>query len=184
MKLLLPVLLALVGLSGGLGAGHFLKPAAEPEAAAVDAGVVAATVAAPTPTPTPVPAPAPAPAETLPGASMPPYDPTVQRDYVKIDQQFLVPIVEAEVVAAMMILSLSLELEPGLRDAVPPREPKLRDRFLQVMFRHAQGGGFSGVFTAGAPMRDLRGSLLEAARSVLGPGVHDVLVTDLLRQDL
>ncbi len=33
-------------------------------------------------------------------------------------------------------------------------------------------------------MRDLRGALLEQAESILGPIVHDVLVTDIVRQDL
>lgn len=177
MKLLLPVLLALLGLAGGVAAGHFLRPDPAPEPApAAATGADAASAAAGAPASIP-------PADRLPGERPPPYDPTVERDYVRIDRQFLVPIVEREIVAAMMILSLSLEVEPGVGEAVLAHEPKLRDRFLQVMFRHAQAGGFTGVFTAGAPMRDLRGSLLEAARSVLGRGVHDVLVTDIMRQD-
>jgi hypothetical protein len=92
--------------------------------------------------------------------------------------------VHEERVEGLMILSLSVEVDEGLSDEVYTREPKLRDRFLQALFRHAQSGAFDGVFTAGPAMRDLRGSLLEEARSVLGPIVHDVLVTDILRQDV
>jgi hypothetical protein len=174
MKLLLPLLIALLGLAGGLAAGHVLRPSPGQQAQTAEAGAAKETTAAATELRP----------ETLPGAPPERYDPKERRDYVPIDRQFLVPLVENDAVAAMMILSLTLEMEPGTRDAVFEREPKLRDRFLQVMFRHAQSGAFAGVFTAGPPMRDLRGSLLEAARGVLGPAVHDVLVTDILRQDL
>lgn len=64
------------------------------------------------------------------------------------------------------------------------REPKLRDAFLQAMFLHAQSGGFDGAFIAPGPMADLRGALRMAARDVIGPAVHDVLVTEIARQDL
>ncbi|HKK36633.1 MAG TPA: flagellar basal body-associated FliL family protein [Paracoccaceae bacterium] len=176
MKLVLPLLIALLGLAGGLSAGHYLRPDAAPAGGGAEAAASEASAPAEaTPTPRP---------ETLPGAAPPRYDPDEKRDYVAIDRQFLVPLVEDGEVAAMMILSLTLEMEIGARDAVFEREPKLRDRFLHVMFRHAQSGAFAGVFTAGPAMRDLRGALLEAARGVLGPAVHDVLVTDLLRQDL
>lgn len=173
MKLLLPFLIGLLGLAGGLSAGHYLRPDAPPS----DQAPAPEPPSAPSDTVTPR-------SDSLPGAAPPRYDPDQRRDYVDIDRQFLVPLVEDGEVAAMMILSLTLEMESGTRDAVFEREAKLRDRFLHVMFRHAQSGAFAGVFTAGPAMRDLRGALLEAARSVLGPAVHDVLVTDLLRQDL
>ncbi len=176
MKLLLPLLIALLGLAGGLSAGHYLRPGAAPSGGPAQA----TSPEAPAPTDaTSAPRP-----DSLPGAAPPRYDPDERRDYVAIDRQFLVPLVEDGEVAAMMILSLTLEMESGARDAVFEREPKLRDRFLDVMFRYAQSGTFASVFTAGPAMRDLRGALLEAARGVLGPAVHDVLVTDLLRQDL
>ena len=170
MKLIPPVLLALVGLVGGLAAGQMLRPVETP---------------GPEPAPEATAAVEPEiPPEALPGAPPPAYEPELEREYAAIDKQFLVPLVKGDAVGALMILSLSLEIEPGTRDAVFAREPKLRDRFLQVMFRHAQSGGFSGVFTATPVMRDLRGALLDAARGVLGPAVHDVLVTDIMRQDL
>jgi len=114
----------------------------------------------------------------------PPYDPDLQREYAKLDRQFVAPIVEHEQVAALLILTLSIEVDAGQTAVVFEREPKLRDRFLKVLFRHAQSGAFNGAFTAAPVMEDLRGSLLEAAQSVLGPMAHDVLVTDIIRQDL
>jgi flagellar protein FliL len=104
-------------------------------------------------------------------------------EYVKLNNQFVVPVVEKGRVAAMVVLSLSLEVAPGDTEAVYQREPKLRDVFLQVMFDHANTGGFSGSFTDGSNLIVLRTSLKEAAAQVLGPGVSDVLITDIARQD-
>ena len=70
-------------------------------------------------------------------------------EYVKLNNQFVVPVVEDGRVAAMVVLSLSLEVEAGNTEAVYQREPKLRDAFLQVLFDHANVGGFCGSFTDG-----------------------------------
>jgi len=86
-------------------------------------------------------------------------------------------------VDALVVLSLSLEVEAGNTEAVYLREPKLRDAFLQVMFDHANVGGFSGSFTDGSNLIVLRTSLKEAAAMILGTMVHDVLITDIARQD-
>ena len=182
-KLLLPLILGLIGLGGGLAAGHFgaappeeaHAAAGEPVEAAAGAGDHAGDAHA---------APAMTEAEAHPDAPPPPFDPELKRDYAKLDRQFVAPIVEGDKVVALILVTLSLEVDPGMSTEVFAREPKLRDRFLQVLFRHAQSGAFDGVFTSGPVMQDLRGSLLEAAQSVMGPVVHAVLVTDILRQDI
>jgi hypothetical protein len=165
---LLPILLALGGLGSGLGAGLVLRPA--PEAgdhaggdgteahagAGEHAGADEASMADH--------------ADGLP-------------DYVKLNNQFVVPVVEEGRVTAMVVLSLSLEVEAGNTETVYQREPKLRDSFLQVLFDHANIGGFSGSFTDGSNLVVLRNSLKEAAALVLGTVVKDVLITDIARQD-
>ena len=100
-----------------------------------------------------------------------------------MNNQFVVPIVDEGRVSAMVVLSLSLEVEPGNTEAVYQREPKLRDAFLQVLFDHANIGGFSGSFTDVSNLVVLRTSLKEAASRVLGTVVVDVLITDIARQD-
>ena len=62
-------------------------------------------------------------------------------------------------------------------------EPKLRDEFLQVMFDHANSGGFSGTYTDGANLLLLRKALLESAKGVLKDLVSDVLIVEIVRQD-
>lgn len=163
IRKLFPVALALAGLGGGVTAGLFLRPehvptdstngAQDPETGLEEASMVTA-----------------------------PED-AVEPEYVKLNNQFIVPVVEQGRVSAMVVLSLSLEVATGSTETVYDREPKLRDVFLQVLFDHANVGGFSGSFTDGANLIVLRTSLKEAAGLVLGTIVKDVLITDIARQD-
>ncbi len=110
-------------------------------------------------------------------------DPEMLPEYVKMNNQFVVPVLEGGLVSAMVILSLSLEVKKGATEEVYSREPKLRDAFLQVMFDHANAGGFSGSFTDGSNLILLRTALLEMARKTLGDVINDVLISDIVRQD-
>lgn len=112
-----------------------------------------------------------------------PEDPESAPEYVKMSNQFVVPILEKGRVIAMVILNLSLEVTPGTSEGIYAREPKLRDAFLQILFDHANSGGFNGDFTDGANLTLLRKALKEVARTTIGESVTDVLVTDLARQD-
>jgi flagellar protein FliL len=152
MRKLLPVLLAILGLAAGAGAGLTLRPAADP-------AMEEAT------------------------AAEHPEEPDVPPEYVKLNNQFVVPVVEDGRVAAMVILSLSLEVTTGSTEAIFQREPKLRDVFLQVLFDHANAGGFKGSFTDGSNMVVLRRALLETAQATMGDIVKDVLIVDIVRQD-
>lgn len=170
MAKLLPLLLALVGLLGGAGAGYFLKPAPDAHDAATEVDSHTKTDGHDTKH-------AKAddhgddPAE--PGST----------DFVKLNNQFVVPVVDGGRVSALVVMSLSLEVEAGGSAAVYEREPKLRDAFLQVLFDHANAGGFRGSFTETANMAVLRNALRETAQRVMGPTVSDVLIMDMMRQD-
>ena len=182
MRKLLPVLLALSGLAGGTGAGLFLKPA-------VDADIPAPAAHATAEAEHPAEA-----SETTAEAARP--DADLRRsdrqdqgdesayEYVKLNNQFVVPVVHETRVSALVVMSLSVEVSSGQKEVVFSREPKLRDAFLQVLFNHANSGGFDGAFTTGEKMGDLRGSLFAAALDVLGPIASDVLVIDIVRQDV
>lgn len=110
--------------------------------------------------------------------------PQTDPEFFRLNNQFIVPVVEGGQVSAMVILSLSLELGTGGGGDIFRHEPKLRDAFLRVLFDHANSGGFSGVFTDNATVLLLRRALLEAAHTVVGAGVRNVLITDLVRQDM
>lgn len=186
---LLPLLLALLGLGAGIGAGLFLRPAAEAPTAKADASAHAApgakTAAANGAAATGHGAPSAPPAKAH-GAPAPSHGSAkgdATHEYVKLNNQFIVPIVADGKVASLVIMSVSLEVIPGASTTVYAAEPKLRDAFLQVLFDHANAGGFSGNFTVGTKMQLLRDALKEMAVKVLGPIVTGVLIDDIVRQD-
>jgi hypothetical protein len=171
IRKLFPVLLALLGLGAGLGAGLVLRPAAEspPEEAAAGAeggeGEAEAGEADHA-----------APSDDAHAAEDAP-------EYVRMNNQFVVPVLEGGQVVSLVILSLSLEVTPGSSQDIYAREPKLRDAFLRVLFDHANAGGFRGSFTDGANLTLLRNALMEQARTICGEQVRDVLISDIARQD-
>lgn len=106
------------------------------------------------------------------------------RDFVRLEKQFVVPVLGEDRVASLVVLSIALEVEEGGSDAVFATEPKLRDAFLGVLFTHAQSRGFDGGFTRKDRLADLRRALTVAARDVLGDVAHGVLLTNIVRQDI
>jgi hypothetical protein len=189
MKKLLPIILLLMGGGGGVAAGFFLRPPPpEPEMMAEthcaegdmeceasaseglgDGEVMADAGHAPE-------------SASEGGGEEPAAESGGGPEYVALQRQMIVPIVSDDQVISLVVLSLSIEVEAGFTNDVYDREPKLRDAFLQVLFRHANTGGFSGDFTSGEKMADLRRALNSAAAQVLGPVAIQVLVTDILRQ--
>ena len=104
-------------------------------------------------------------------------------EYVKLNNQFVVPVVQKDRIASLVVVSLSLEAKTGTREAIYAREPKLRDVFLQVLFDHANMGGFDGAFTKSDTLDLLRTALREVAQREMGEDVVNVLIVDIIRQD-
>ncbi len=186
MKRILPIILALFGLAAGIGAGYFLKPGDQPEKATKAEPQQAEGPRAPGERKPPSEA---ASATHAPGATSEKQPSTGDAagpvlEYVKLDNQFVVPVVDGQRVSALVVLSLGMEVTQGNKELVFNREPRLRDALLQALFRHANSGGFDGKFTSGQKMMDLRSALLEAAHKVLGAAVTSVLIDDIVRQDV
>ncbi len=168
-KILIPLLLLVLGAGSGVGAGLFLV--AEPEEPLVAENPCGDSH------------------ETEGGhdmaeAHVPEQGDLSTREYARMNNQFVVPIVINERVAALIVMSLSIEVEAGGKEEVFAHEPRLRDAFLQVMFDHANMGGFNGAFTATTNMRLLRDALREAAFDVMNGHITDVLIVDIVRQDV
>ena len=175
LKILIPVLLALIGFVGGAGAAWFLKP--PPEVEHEDPCIDAHGGALPE-------------AECAEKMEKEHGDEDDHADdgdadteFLPLERQFIVPVVSEDRVSSMMVLSLGLEVTIGNVETVFQKEPKLRDALLRALFEHAYTGGFTGDFTAEHVMRELRRNLLKAARGVAGEYVVDVLVSDIIRQD-
>lgn len=164
LRKLLPVLLVLVGCGAGAAAGVFLRPS-DPKAEDTAAE-----------------APGDHGADTEHGANAE-HGAEPLHEYVKLNNQFVVPVMAEGRVSSLVVLSLSLEVTPGQVERVYEMEPKLRDAMLQVLFDHANSGGFNGSFTDGANLVLLRAALLETALRIFGKDVTDVLIVDIVRQD-
>jgi flagellar FliL protein len=156
MRKLIPLVLLLMGIGAGVGAGVALKPDDEPEVTNPCGDVE--TVVLDTPA-------------------------DLARDYIKLNNQFIIPVVAEGAIKSLVVMSLSLEVASGNGELVYAREPKLRDAFLRAMFDHANAGGFDGEFTANGNLAPLRAGLVSAASGILGDVVTDVLIVDIVRQD-
>lgn len=165
MKLLIPIVLLVLGTSAGVGAGVFLGGGEETADLAHHC-------------------PEPAEAPSLEVALQEPNpEDVIPAEYAKLENQFVVPIVTDADIASLVVLTLSVEVPTGGKDIVLLAEPKLRDSFLQVLFEHANLGGFSGNFTSSSNMQILRSELLAAAQRVVGGNARNILVLDIVRQD-
>ena len=166
IKLILPVLLAAIGTGAGVAAALALRPPPQVEAEAETHETPKSEASHET-------------AAKEESASE-----ELTHEYVKLNNQFIVPIVRHDLVSALIVIALSVEVGAGQKDEIYLREPKLRDSFLQVLFDHANMGGFSGEFTDANTLATLRGALREVAQRDMGEMVSDVLIIDIARQDM
>ena len=162
MKIILPLLMLVVGVAGGGAAGFFLRETPE----VTDPGDTAETETAEVED---AKAPAPPVAEDV--------------SYVKMNNQFVIPVLENERVSALVVLSIGLEVVEGSSEMVYAAEPNLRDAFLSELFDHAYAGGFSENFVNSPSLDRLRLRLLDAATIALPDTITKVLITDIVRQD-
>lgn len=169
-KFLIPILFLFMGLGGGVGAGILLAPEVKTEvelAAEEDVDAIAG--------------------EPI-GENVELVKDEVSEvkinavEYLDMTNQFIVPLVDAGVVDGIVVVSISLEVVEGTIANVNKFQPKIRDKFLQVLFNHANNGGFTGNFTEFRYIRSLKEELLRNAIVVAGRDVTDVLILDLVRQ--
>ena len=173
MRLIIPIVFLLLGLGGGVGAGLMLGPSSAPEPESDPAEEVSSN----------------AEVESDSGsasrAGIEGFETSEsgETEYVRLQNQFIVPVVRDGSVRSMVVMTLTVEVRVGFGDIVFEHEPRLRDSFLRVLFAHANAGGFDGAFTEAVSIDPLRRGLRNAASSVLGEAVRDVLIVDISRQD-
>lgn len=165
MKKLLPVLMLLVGTGAGVGAGVFLRPELQETEVAEEEKKPEEKVEM---------------VEHATGAKVP----VAGKEYIKLSNQFVVPLVEEERVSSMVVMTLSVEIPEGKGQGVYDLEPKIRDVFLRALFDHAAIGGFRGAFLDNENLDTVRESLRNAALSNFGEDfIEDVLIFEIARQD-
>ncbi len=105
-------------------------------------------------------------------------------EYLEFRRQFIVPVVRENGVKAMLVLDLSLEMEPGTSSGAYSYEPKLRAALLETLFALSHTGLFSGEITAPEVTEVMEERLLITSRSVIGDKAKHVLTLGIVRQDL
>ena len=166
MGKLLPILVIIIGIAGGGAAGFVLRPAPEP--VVMEEGETAEVQEA-------------KPEEKTTAKEED--EEQVEAAFVKLNNQFVIPVVTETDVSALVVMSMTLETDPTSTELLYNLEPKIRDAALRVLFNHAYAGGFDGHFTAPDKMGMLRKALVTAVNGVAGGTVVDVLITDIIRQD-
>ncbi len=106
-----------------------------------------------------------------------------EKEYVRLANQFVVPVIERGKIRSLVVLTISIETSPGHQEDIFARQPKLRDSFLEVLFDYSNTGGFAGAFTNTTALQSLKAELTKVARRELGEFVDAVLIEDIMRQD-
>ena len=158
MKKILPVLIALVGLGGGVVGGTMMKPEPEMTEHADAKGH-----------------------DKAKGGDAKKGDDHAGEEFVYagLKKPFFVPVTQAGQRNMIVRLDIHLEVPEGMGETVEIQEPKLRDAFLRAVMNFSYEGGFSRV-KGGEGFTILRDDLLLSARGVLGEDVRNVLIGEIL----
>ncbi len=177
MGKLIPIILLLIGTGAGIGVGIALAPEPPDCAALAEAGEELPEDCAEEP----------AKEEAEDGEEDDAEgegDEAAVAEFVRMNDQFVIPVLEDGTVKSLVVLSITLEVEAGASAAMFAIEPKLRDTFLRILFDHANTGGFAGNYTEADRVERLRAAIFEGARKAGGSSITDVLILDLLRQEV
>jgi hypothetical protein len=102
--------------------------------------------------------------------------------YLKFSRQFVVPLDVGRPANALMILDVNIELSPDIGEGAYALEPKLRDACFSTLLDLSASGALEDAVRSTESLQALKGALLDAARSILGDGARDVLITDIVVQ--
>lgn len=175
MKKLLPIIIAVLGLAGGLTAGTFLKPQAHASDGHGDTdGVHGDTDTGHGDT-------AGSTGKSVVNAHQK-YDEKSDNVYVGLKKPFFAPVINANNRNTLVRLDIHLEVPAGLEEKIEKHEPKLRDGFLRAVMNFAHEGGFARVHGSEG-FEVLSDDLLLSARHVLGDKVRAVLIGEILTRE-
>lgn len=158
MKLLLPIIIALLGLAGGVGVGVVLKPPPEPMEEDAEKSM-----------------------EIGPAVVEKQFEAT-DSEYVEMTRKLIVPVVAENGDKALVAIELHLEVDPGFATTAVQHEPKVRDAFLRTLIWFATTGAFNEDAHPNETFEELGRELTRAAQKVLGESVRGVLIGDMIKQ--
>ncbi len=96
--------------------------------------------------------------------------------YLKFGRQFVVPVVKDGAPQMMMILEISIEVDPSLAGDIYAFEPKLRDAFLAQLMRLGSADILANIVESPEAMEKAKSTLLNTAHTILGDDAKDILI--------
>lgn len=177
MKKLMPILIAVMGLAGGLVGGAMMKPDAMAGDAHAEAGDGDHAK----------------PAKAAKAGHGGAHDDhaggghaegAAKADmvYVGLKKPFFAPVLRNGDRHTLVRLDIHLEVPADMEGAIEKHEPKLRDGFLRAVMNFAHEGGFARVHGSDG-FEILSDDLLLSARDILGDGVKRVLIGEILTRE-
>ncbi|MBX2856096.1 MAG: flagellar basal body-associated FliL family protein [Rhodobacteraceae bacterium] len=103
-------------------------------------------------------------------------------EYFELSRKLIVPIIEDNGDRAFVAMELHLELKEGGAKKAETHEPKIRDALLRTVIAFAHTGAFDDDAHPNETFKELAKELKRAAKRVLGDKVKSVLIGDLIKQ--
>lgn len=186
LRKLIPVIIALIALGGGIAAGDMLHPGnndavpddvqdptghgdAAPDAVGDDTADVSGHQTAP--------------ASGHGAATTTTTTTTTNPAAFSFPSQFFVPVVRNGDMGTVMILTLSLQTDAAQIAFLQQQEHLLRDALLRQLLIQANTGGFDGNFTSETSLGALRAALLKSTRAATSVPIEGVLIEAIARQE-
>jgi len=103
--------------------------------------------------------------------------------YYKFARDFIVPVMRGNDVDSLVLLRLSVEMDYNKIEVFRPKEPRIRDAFMQTLLNLSHDGLFSGDITSPDVYETIQHRLIETANGVMDGEAQAVLIVDFARQD-
>lgn len=161
MKLMFAMLLILAGIAGGAAFGMMMRPTSE-------------TADASHPGPEPV----------EEAHDVIPADEDKAVEYVSLERQIVVPVLDGDKTVAFMVFSLAIDVPASEKQTVYAREPLLRDAFLRDLFELSHTGAFRGGYLDAGVRAEVKRKLLASARHNASREIREVLILNFLRKEV
>ncbi len=104
--------------------------------------------------------------------------------YYKFSREFVIPLMREEQVDALIIMNLNLEVDSDFSGSLFSKEPKLRDNIMSTLIALSNDGRTLDNFSNVESYETIRSLILKNLNSELGPGILNVLILDMAKQEV
>lgn len=103
---------------------------------------------------------------------------------IRFARPFVVPVTDGWRTNALVVVSLSAEIERGAVDGVIGLEERLRDRIMQRLIAFSYDGGFNGAINDPSLYDTVREQVKDALAGLYPEKIGDVMVLEMLKRSV